>query len=191
MNKYLLGFLLAGAAIFAADPDATPESKPPATAATSQPASPGTIPAPQKAAEKAAGQAGKKAAPLLLSDEDAGGQASSSPLADNSRCHVCHLNFARESLSLTHAKANIGCAQCHGPSDAHIADESWASGGNGTAPDKMFPTNKINALCLECHPRKKIDLPQHKAWFEGTAKERSCTDCHGKHRMAQRKCKWK
>jgi hypothetical protein len=187
MNKYFLGFLLAGAALLAADPNATPEPKPPAPRASSQPTPSGAVPAPPKAAEKS----GKKVAPLLLSDDDEEERSGAGPHADNSRCYVCHLNFAREALSVTHAKANIGCAQCHGPSDAHIADESWASGGNGTAPDKMFPKNKINALCLECHPRKKIDLPQHKAWFDGTGKEAFCTDCHGKHRMTQRKCKWK
>jgi hypothetical protein len=187
MNKYLLGFLLAGAAMLAADPNAAPEPKIPAPAAPSKPSPPGAASAAPKSAEKA----GKKDPPLLLLDDDAEGQASSSPMADNSRCQVCHLNFAREALSLTHAKAQVGCAQCHGPSDAHIADESWASGGNGTAPDKMFPTNKINAFCMECHSRQKIDLPRHKAWFEGTAKQNWCTDCHGKHRMAKRQCKWK
>ena len=44
---------------------------------------------------------------------------------------------------------------CHGVSDAHIADESWASGGNGTAPDIMYPRDKINPSCLPVTPRTR------------------------------------
>jgi len=127
--------------------------------------------------------------PLLL-DDAAGGASADGSGADNSRCQVCHLNLAQEELALTHARANIGCAKCHGPSDAHIADESWASGGNGTAPDAMFPREKINPFCLECHPQNKIDADQHKDFFAGKADEKCCIDCHGKHRLANRKCKW-
>jgi len=41
--------------------------------------------------------------PLLLEDEETG------PVADNSRCHVCHINYADEALAVTHARANIRC----------------------------------------------------------------------------------
>ena len=68
--------------------------------------------------------------PLLLSDESEKGTVAGG--ADNSRCHVCHINFSQEELAVAHARAAIGCAGCHGASDAHIADESWASGGNGS-----------------------------------------------------------
>jgi hypothetical protein len=129
-------------------------------------------------------------APLLLEDESAGG-ASDSPGADNSRCFVCHVNYMQEELATTHAKANISCATCHGPSDAHIADESWGSGGNGTAPDRMFPRDKINAGCMACHPKDKIDTPQHVAVLADTESKKVCTDCHGSHRLPQRRCKWK
>ncbi len=131
--------------------------------------------------------AGKE--PLLLLDDDGG--AAAGPGADNSRCHVCHLNYIEEKLAVDHARAGIGCAKCHGPSDEHIADESWASGGNGTAPDIMYPREKINAFCLGCHPKEKIDLSQHKEFLAGASKEKYCTDCHGEHRLHERKCKWK
>lgn len=39
-----------------------------------------------------------------------------SPIADNSRCFVCHANYEEEPLSVSHAKANIGCVRCHGNS---------------------------------------------------------------------------
>ena len=129
-------------------------------------------------------------APLLLEDEPAGG-TSSAPAADNSRCFVCHANYLEEKIAVTHAKANLGCARCHGASDAHIADESWASGGNGTAPDRMYPRDKINPSCLQCHAKDKIDAPQHVAVLADTEGKQVCTDCHGTHRLPQRRCKWK
>lgn len=129
-------------------------------------------------------------APLLLEDEPAG-QAPSGATADNSRCFVCHANYMEEKIAVTHAKANVSCATCHGPSDAHIADESWASGGNGTAPERMYPRDKINPSCLHCHPKDKIDTPQHMAVLADTEGKQVCTDCHGSHRLPQRRCKWK
>jgi hypothetical protein len=127
---------------------------------------------------------------LLLLDDDPADADNGKPQADNSRCHVCHINFAREQLALTHARKGVGCATCHGPSDAHIADESWASGGKGTAPDIMFPPDKINPGCLHCH-EAKLDRDKHKSFLAGQTDQRLCTDCHGKHKMAQRKCRWK
>lgn len=129
--------------------------------------------------------------PLLLLDDTAETKTEAGSGADNSRCQVCHLNLAPEELAMTHAKASIGCAKCHGASDAHIADESWASGGNGTAPDAIFPRTKINAFCLGCHPQDKIDAEVHKDVPANTDGKQVCTDCHGKHRLATRKCQWK
>jgi hypothetical protein len=127
--------------------------------------------------------------PLLLNDELTDEDLSN--MADNSRCHVCHINYQTEDIAVDHAKAGMGCNHCHGPSDEHIADESWASGGNGTAPDKMFVRDAINPFCMTCHPKEKIDLLQHKPLFAETDKPKVCTDCHGKHRLHTRKCKWK
>ncbi len=131
-------------------------------------------------------------APLLLEDEpllldDADDTAEG---ADNSRCHVCHINYTMDDLAITHAKAGMGCASCHGASDEHIADESWASGGNGTAPDTMFPKDKINAFCLGCHQADKLPEDTHKSVLAKDT-DKVCTDCHGDHRLPNRKCKWK
>ena len=128
--------------------------------------------------------------PLLLDDGPVAGK-SDEPAADNSRCHVCHMNYVREDIALIHARADIGCADCHGASDAHIDDESWAWGGNGTAPEVMFPRPRINPFCMGCHPAKKIDAKQHKDVLAGTGKKKYCTDCHGRHRLPERNCKWK
>ena len=129
--------------------------------------------------------------PPLLLDDGPDEDSSTGSMADNSRCFVCHINYMDEDIAVTHARVNIGCANCHGESDEHIADESWASGGNGTPPGIMYPLSKINPFCMGCHPRDKIDTEQHKPLFAGTLKEKYCTNCHGSHRLANRKCKWK
>ncbi len=132
----------------------------------------------------------KNEAPLLL-DDDEGSEQSDGPQADNSRCFVCHINYMEEDIAVIHARAEIGCAGCHGESDEHIADESWASGGNGTAPEVMFPKPKINPFCMGCHARDKIDTDEHKPLLANFEKM-VCTDCHGNHRITTpRKCKWK
>ncbi|MBN1126641.1 MAG: hypothetical protein JXA82_16670 [Sedimentisphaerales bacterium] len=110
--------------------------------------------------------------------------------ADNSRCHVCHINYTLDDLAVTHAREGIGCTGCHGQSDEHIADESWASGGNGTAPEKMYPKDKINPFCLTCHEADKLPAQQHKAVLIKNP-DKVCTDCHGDHRLPIRRCKWK
>jgi len=152
---------------------------------------------PQASGESAVKPAEESEAPLLLDDEpllllddDSQTDQSDGPEADNSRCFVCHVNYMQEDIAVIHARADIGCAGCHGESDEHIADESWASGGNGTAPDIMCPRPKINPFCMGCHPKDKIDTDQHKPLFANIEKM-VCTDCHGDHRLEVRKCKWK
>jgi len=126
--------------------------------------------------------------PLLLLDDSPSVDEAG---ADNSRCHVCHMNYFQEDIAVIHARAKIGCADCHGESDAHIADESWASGGNGTPPDVMYTPEKVNTFCMGCHPKNTIAGPQHTAVFAGKPEENRCTDCHGEHRLAHRVCTWK
>ncbi len=129
--------------------------------------------------------------PLLLLDDEPSSTTAARPAADNSRCFVCHANYLDEKIAVTHAHAGIGCARCHGDSDAHIADESWASGGNGTAPEIMYPKDRINPSCMACHPRSTIDTADHKPLFAEPAAAKVCTDCHGDHRLPVRRSKWK
>ena len=131
-----------------------------------------------------------EAEPLLLLDDEPAENQNKGPMADNSRCFVCHINYAKEKIAVTHARQDMGCAHCHGESDEHIADESWASGGNGTAPDKMYPKDKINQFCLDCHSKGKFPVKQHKFLADPQSKK-VCTDCHGEHRLKERKCNWK
>ncbi len=115
--------------------------------------------------------------PLLLLEDSNGDEnpgLDTGPLADNSRCYVCHINYEVDVLTSMHAKADIGCERCHGSSDAHCSDED-----NITPPDIMYPANKINSFCKSCHPEGKL----------GGGKK-YCTDCHGEHRLSYRTRRW-
>ncbi len=187
MTKHL-GLAVAAGAIVAAlicapssaEKDAA--AKPPA-AASAVAGSPAKSPPPEGAKKATGGE------PLLLLDEDTEAKPPVEGMADNSRCYVCHVNFAKEELVTTHARAKIGCPKCHGPSDAHIDDESWTWGGKGTPPDKMFLHAKVNPFCVTCHEMSKAEA--EKCLFPAMRDKKPCTDCHGKHHLAQRKCKWK
>jgi hypothetical protein len=123
--------------------------------------------------------------PLLLLD-DGNDQELEGPMADNSRCHVCHINYADEELAVLHARADISCEQCHGSCDAHCSDED-----NITPPDIMYPLEKINSFCMSCHPKDAIDIEPHEELLAGTATEKKyCTDCHGTHRLEYRTRRW-
>ncbi len=126
--------------------------------------------------------------PLLLLDEPDEMLASLpppvGPVADNSRCHVCHINYSDEELAVLHARANISCEDCHGSSDAHCSDED-----NITPPDIMYARDKITPFCLDCHPADKL-TDVHKPVLEETADESYCTDCHGDHRLGYRTRHW-
>ncbi|MHC4130472.1 MAG: multiheme c-type cytochrome [Planctomycetota bacterium] len=128
--------------------------------------------------------------PLLLEDNPI--ESSAVPMADNSRCHVCHMNYINEDIAVVHAQADMGCAACHGQSDAHIDDESWASGGNGTPPEIMYRKEEINPFCSSCHEIVYEEGSHHEVLFateEG--KDKNCTFCHGDHLLVRRKLKWK
>ncbi len=123
---------------------------------------------------------------LLLLEEPDEAFSAAGPMADNSRCHVCHMNYEVEELAVTHAKANIGCEKCHGASDAHCSDED-----NITPPEIMFPRAKINGSCMTCHPKGRLDIKAHKPVLEALAQNKKvCTDCHGDHRLAHRTRRW-
>lgn len=127
--------------------------------------------------------------PLLLLDDPA--DHGDADTADNSRCFVCHINYAKEDIAVVHARHDMGCAYCHGESDEHIADESWASGGNGTAPDKIYTKDKVNSFCLHCHNARDLPKKPHRILFTNPPPDKYCTDCHGEHLLEERKTKWK
>ena len=127
-----------------------------------------------------------KAEPLLLLEDAEELAAPSGPVADNSRCYVCHINYEEEALTFVHAMADIGCEQCHGSSDAHCSDED-----NITPPDIMYPAAKIDSFCMRCHTKDKIDIPVHKSVLADIGTEEGCcTNCHGEHRLSHRTRRW-
>lgn len=107
--------------------------------------------------------------------------------ADNDRCHVCHINYADEKLALTHAKQGVGCEKCHGPSNAHCGSET-----HEIPPDIMYPHPKINPSCMTCHPKEKLGGQEMHCMVldPNPPMKRYCTDCHGTHRLSERKVRW-
>lgn len=128
--------------------------------------------------------------PLLLEELDengAGRPEPDGPVADNYRCHVCHMNFDGENFSTMHARANVGCEDCHGKSYAHCSDED-----NITPPDVMFPKDKINDSCFECHDKDDVkEEAGHKKFYAGESDHEYCTECHAtKHKVPVRTRRW-
>jgi hypothetical protein len=107
-------------------------------------------------------------------------------IADNGPCVACHLNFKNEPLTTVHAQANIGCTQCHGPSEAHRTDED-----NITPPDVMFTKAQIKSSCSGCHTGDSMNIPAHKSVIpQADPLKAFCTDCHGEHHLNYRTRIW-
>ena len=87
-------------------------------------------------------------APLLLDEpteeEEAFAVAATQAAAENTACFVCHANYMTEFLANRHAKAEIGCVNCHGESSAHRNDEN-----NITPPEIMYSAEKIDPFCQD------------------------------------------
>jgi len=134
-------------------------------------------------------QISEKNEPPLLLEETVPAQESGSPagpVADNSRCHVCHVNYENEALAVVHARADVGCEDCHGASDAHCSDED-----NITPPNTMYPIEKIKPFCMGCHTKEKIGIDIHNSVMAETDPVKvCCTGCHGEHRLSHRTRKW-
>lgn len=113
------------------------------------------------------------------------------PVADNQACFVCHANYQDEPLAQWHAKANVGCVDCHGPSHAHRNDEN-----NITPPDVMYARDRIDRCCAECHDYHDVPARQVIARWQKRCPQRTdpkdivCTDCHGEHRLPRRTVRW-
>lgn len=111
--------------------------------------------------------------------------------ADNSACFVCHANYDDEEMAEQHAKAGVGCVDCHGVSTAHRNDED-----NITPPDRMYWAAAIDPSCVTCHgthdapARKVIARWQERSLTAKDPKALTCTDCHGEHRLKHRSVQW-
>ena len=119
-------------------------------------------------------------APLLLDEpteaEEASAVATTQAVAENTACFVCHANYKIEFLADSHAKADIGCVNCHGQSFAHRNDEN-----NIIPPETMYSAEKIDPFCQDCHTAH--DIPPRTIiarWLKRSEKEAnpSCSGCH-------------
>jgi hypothetical protein len=105
---------------------------------------------------------------------------------DNSRCHVCHINYADELFAVGHAKKGVSCEACHGPSNPHCGDEN-----NITAPDKMYGPDTIDPGCANCHDFLTLTASNHGLYLAGEQPDKkSCIDCHGNHKLPFRNRNW-
>jgi len=105
--------------------------------------------------------------------------------ADNSRCHVCHMNYLEEDIAVVHARAGFNCEHCHGPSDAHCSDED-----NITPPDIMFARSRLVPACLTCHSAGDLQKNEARRPVFVDPPSKVCTDCHGEHRLVHRTRIW-
>ncbi len=105
---------------------------------------------------------------------------------DNGRCHVCHINYYDELLAAGHAQKGVSCEACHGPSNAHCADEN-----NITAPDKMYGPDTIDPGCANCHEFLALTASNHGLYLVGEERgKKFCVDCHGNHKLPFRNRNW-
>jgi hypothetical protein len=87
-------------------------------------------------------------------------------------CKQCHVDVDHESIGSVHYDEKVGCTDCHGASEGHIADEN-----NDVKPDEVFARENVDRLCSACHEcfreEPAVAAPEAKV----------CTDCHGWHRV--------
>lgn len=108
---------------------------------------------------------------------------------NNAFCLVCHVNFAKEELTVVHVRVGVGCIKCHGKTNDHASDEEHL-----TAPDIIFSKAKVNASCVtsECHPPATMKAEiGHRPFYAGADPEHPhCTDCHSRHMLLKRTRRW-
>ncbi|MGQ9576587.1 MAG: ammonia-forming cytochrome c nitrite reductase subunit c552 [Thermoguttaceae bacterium] len=134
-----------------------------------------------------------RSAPLLLEEptDRKSPARMPAPVAENHACLVCHANYEAEPLALRHAQANVACVDCHGQSLSHRNDEN-----NVTPPDKMYPADRIDAACQQCHRTHAAMARDVIArWLKRCPSKKDpsqivCTDCHGEHRLQRRTVSW-
>jgi hypothetical protein len=121
-----------------------------------------------------------KNAPLLLDAPIETEHPPTEAETKNATCFVCHANYEQEPLALRHAKANLGCSNCHGQSIAHKNDENHL-----TPPDKMYPPNEIDSACRKCHATHDVQpAAVVRRWKQRIGDKKSdvlCKECHESH----------
>jgi hypothetical protein len=102
----------------------------------------------------------------------------------NAICFDCHIDFKGEELAAVHVKGGISCARCHGASKPHMDDEV-----RRTPADVTFRGKAMPVFCHTCHdPEKHMAIEPHQLAATTTAdtgKPKSCTECHGDHKLVE------
>ncbi len=92
-------------------------------------------------------------------------------------CVTCHVDVSDELEGSAHLAEDIGCVECHGPSDAHVRDEN-----NEAKPDQVFARADVDRLCSECHRCSRPGASEPAA--QPPANRKVCIDCHKAHSLA-------
>ena len=91
-------------------------------------------------------------------------------------CVVCHVDAADQWTGTAHDHNDVGCIECHGPSEAHAQDEN-----NEVLPDELFARADVDYLCAKCHVCTRT---RDEETLAAIAPARVCTDCHTAHAFA-------
>ena len=83
-------------------------------------------------------------------------------------CARCHVISVLEWGVSEHMNRRTNCQKCHGPSEAHVANER-----NEVSPDYLPRGEEIAELCLDCHDE---GCPE-------TLDVKSCQNCHHPHAL--------
>ena len=85
-------------------------------------------------------------------------------------CSRCHVVSVLEWEISKHSEAATDCQTCHGPSQAHVANER-----NEVSPDRIPRGETADPLCASCHT---AGCPQ-------TKRDSGCLECHNSHSLTK------
>ena len=89
-------------------------------------------------------------------------------------CGTCHVDVVDDFAGSLHQAEDVGCVECHGPSEGHVEDEN-----NEVKPEEVFARADVDRLCGECH---RCPDPAAKREPGPGEKHKVCIDCHGPHK---------
>ena len=88
-------------------------------------------------------------------------------------CDMCHVDVEDELTGNAHHAEGVGCVECHGPSEGHVADEN-----NEVLPDRVFARKDVDSFCEKCHECSRPTAAEPATTPED---RKVCTECHGAH----------
>ncbi len=91
-------------------------------------------------------------------------------------CAGCHVDVSDQWVGSGHDLADIGCIECHGPSEGHVQDEN-----NEVLPDEVFARADMDRLCAACHRCQHAASAPDRPDLSIRRAVPICTDCHPAH----------